>query len=586
MKVADARVREADGAGRVVGPGGLERTLLIAILFAALLRLAYHVAYMEGSPFALAPITDGRALELGARNVGAAFPLGTQPLQLVSLYPFVLGIPLSVLPWMAFVLFFQLTLAALGLWAFHRSARRLFGLRAAALSTLALMLYPALAFYENKFLAVELVVLCTIGVLFTFERALAAPRTRRFVWLGCLAGALLLTTPAALVSVPLLFVAVAVACRDAGRRAAPALCMVLLGLGLVLGAMATRNLHVVGRAQVLGRHALSIPIFIGNNPAANGAYNDGDRVIDRGSPGGRLALVDGLGLSEVRSHATDDAIDRALLDRAARFVRERPRQTGALAARKLALLSGNDEPTAHYDMHGEAAMLGGAYRLGPPFGFLAALGLLGVLLLRRGRLTPRPEGRCSPRALGWLVAALTLGPLLWMLLGFVSSPQRVPVAVPLALMSGPALLSLLRLGSRAGRPALRARRTELTLCACVLMQAFVPRGTPDEVGAWHHFHVGEVHERVGSFSGAVASYAQAIASDPEEPVFLLRQARLLMVLLEMEAADAVLARLERLDGIPSAVRRDAEAARAKVDVVKRRWKAEGRWRGNPDPGDG
>ena len=59
-----------------------------------------------------------------------------------------------------------------------------------------------------------------------------------------------------------------------------------------------------------------------------------------------------------------------------------------------------------------------------------------------------------------------------------------------------------------------------------------------------------------------------------------------MAMLEMEAADAVLARMEAIDHVPSALQREAEETRHNLDIIKRRWKADGRWRRERVPGDG
>jgi hypothetical protein len=172
-----------------------------------------------------------------------------------------------------------------------------------------------------------------------------------------------------------------------------------------------------------------------------------------------------------------------------------------------------------------------------------------------------------------MITGQVAAPVAAMLLGFASSEQRVPAAVPLALAAGPACLALFvwlrSTVAGAPRPAAVLPGIDLVLAALLLLQAFLPRDVSTEPSAWHYFHVGDIDERIGSLPNAALSYGEAIQRDPREPIFLLRQARLLKLLLALEPADRVLRRLEALDDVSPHIRREAAIERAQIDGLMR-----------------
>jgi hypothetical protein len=528
-------------------------------------RLLYHTAYLRDDPFALVPIGDGRTHETAARSIARAFPFGTEPLQLDGLYAYMMALPMSVLPWLAFALLFQLLLASLALWMFHRSACRAWGRLPGSLASALLLAYPTLSFFENKWGASELHVIMAVVALWAFGRALEQVSAARVAVFGAASGVACVAQPWALLALPLSALAVHELGRVHARPSHRLLIAFALGAALAFVPVALRNAHVYGQPELLPRHALSIPLFVGNNAHADGHWNDGGGVIDRARAGGRASLIAGLGMYGGPAAEIDAAIDDALYARAFAFARGEPGAWLSLTARKAWHALGNDERSAQYDLPGERELLGGGYHLGLPFGVIVALGLLGIAALLRSHAA-QPEQRTRLHAWSYAICALLVPPVALLLLGFASAENRLPVIVPLCFAAGPALAALAR---QKQRFTLALRRPELWLAAALCAQAFVPRGGSTAPGAWHYFHLGEVKRRLGDMPGAVSNYARAIDRDPMQPRFLLSQTRLLRLMMAVGPAEHALRRLERLPRPSRDMRAQTRNERKLLEGLKR-----------------
>ncbi len=513
--------------------------VLLALL--VIRRLLYHTAYLRDDPFALLPIGDGRTHELAARDIVRHFPLGSEPLQLDGLYAYLMALPMSVLPWLAFALLFQLLLASLALLLFHRTACRAFGRIPGSLATVLLMAYPTLSFFENKWSATELRVILSVLALWAFGRALELASSSRVAVFGAVSGLSCMAQPWALLALPLSALAVRELGRVHGRSSARLWMAFAAGGALALLPAAARNGHVIGAPDLLPKHAVSIPLFIGSNAHADGHWNDGGGLIDRARPGGRAAFDSGLVLPDGHESDLHAAVDDALYTRAFAFMRDQPAAWLALTARRAWHALGNEERGDQYDLPGERELLGGAYHLGLPFGVIAALGLLGIAALLRSDAAL--SERNPRRAWSYAICGQLVAPVALLLLGFVSADNRLPAVVPLCFAAGPALAMLAR---QRQRVTLAPRRPALLVAAALCALAFIPRGASAAPDPWHHFHLAEVKRRLGDMDGAIASYGRAIDADPTQPRFLLSQIRLLRVMMAIGPAEHALHRLQCL----------------------------------------
>ena len=174
-----------------------------AIAALALYKLAYHAVYLSASPFAHGTFSDGRVYEDAARDLLAHPPLGTQPFYLQGLYAYLLAFGLWIGRGLTGALALQIAGVALAYAAFHRLAVRSFGPLPGALSTLCLLAYPGLTFYENKPLSAAIGIACNVGVLYACERFDSARDGKRAGLLGAWSALALLARPNMALALPL-----------------------------------------------------------------------------------------------------------------------------------------------------------------------------------------------------------------------------------------------------------------------------------------------------------------------------------------------------------------------------------------------
>ena len=405
MGQADAEPR----GGQQVTPsltrsGKVQRGLQLAIALLVAKRLAYHLTYLVGDPFALATFSDGQLYEIAARDIVAHPLLGSEPFYLQGLYAYLLALPLAITDQVVIGLLIQLVIAAGALWLLHRTAVSMLGETAGALSTLVLLGYHELAFYENKYLSVSLGASCNALALWAAVRCLQRPSGRALLGAGAAAGLAMLARPNMIVAVPFTAAALYLAARGADRPTSRTLLAFAAGVALALAPMALRNQIVTGRPDVQPSHSGGIPFFIGNNPAANGRWNTAGGLISGQVGRERVELAQHLGLTLEDGAELDRAVGDAMRARALRFIRDRPADWLALELKKLWLTLGNHRFVRDYDARGEAELIGGFWSaVALPFGVLLGLGALGLHALFRRAVRVRAE-----RA-RWLALLLVLG---------------------------------------------------------------------------------------------------------------------------------------------------------------------------------
>jgi tetratricopeptide (TPR) repeat protein len=151
---------------------------------------------------------------------------------------------------------------------------------------------------------------------------------------------------------------------------------------------------------------------------------------------------------------------------------------------------------------------------------------------------------------GQLVAVLTAN-----LLVFTSAQNRVPLAIPLAFVSGPALLALLARVRRWGDAAWELSWGALGLSVLLFAQACWPRlPEVDRPSSVHYFNLAAVEEAIGRDEAAAEHYHRAAVRNPREPMFQLREAEALRRLGRRTAAAALLDRLDARSDTPEAIR--------------------------------
>lgn len=537
------------------------RALLIIVALLIAKRIAYHLIYIVRDPFALATFSDGQVYELAARDILAHPPFGSQPFYLQGLYAYVLALPMTIAPQVVMGLVLQLVLAAGALWLFHRAAKAELGALAGTLSTIVLLAYPELAFYENKYLSVSFGITCNVFALWAACKALRDGRPRMLLLAGFAGGISTLGRPNMLLALPFTLAALLIAARARKQPAPRVMLAVAAGIGLALAPMALRNLAVIGSPDVFPSHAGAIPFYLGNNPHANGRWNTAGGLVTGQVGLEREELAQQLGVHGDTPAALDRAIGDVLVQRAFSFIREQPGVWLALEARKLWYTIGNHRFVRDYDLHGENELIGAVHQFGLPFGVLLGLGVLGLFVLFRRGVRQRAT-RAHDIGVWLVVIGQLLAVLAANLLVFASAQNREPLCIPLAFVSGPALLAIwARLRSQAGDRTWEASVLALAISGALLGQSFWPRPGGNQPTSVHYYNMAAVEEAIGRLDDAVPHYGRAIERNPREPVFRLSLARALRQLGRTREAEVALDQLAAMPDLPPLLRKAVEHER-------------------------
>ena len=520
-------------------------------------KLAYHSLYLRDNAFALATFSDAALYEEAAHDILAQPPLGSKPFYLQGLYAYFMALAMAVQPIPAAALLLQLAVAGFAFLLFFRAARDAFGPAAGALSTVVLLAHPTLTFYENKFLSAELGVVCNIAVLFAFALYARVPGVGRALGLGAASALSLLARPNMGLALPATLWAMVLVYRGHGRARGRDLAALALGVLLTLAPMALRNQMVTGKLEVFPTHGGGTSFYIGNNPHANGLWNSAGGLFSGQVGLERRELQEKLGIDVEDRSEQIRAFGRALYRRALRFIADRPGSWLGLEARKLWFLTGNEEISQDYDVYGEREIVPTVWRMGLPFGFLLALGVLGFWILApaKGGNRVRLE-RAHIRAWWFVTGGQALAVLAANLLFFTSAQHRLPLAVPLAFVSGPALLGLWERLREGGRMS-TSTKAALLVCLLLLAQSFWPRTKRRAPSSAHYYNLSVAQHRAGDPEAAIETLDIAIARRPGHPEFLLDRVRLARELGRFDQAQADLDRLSASKTLPSWLLRQA-----------------------------
>jgi hypothetical protein len=236
-----------------------------------------------------------------------------------------------------------------------------------------------------------------------------------------------------------------------------------------------------------------------------------------------------------------------LYDRAFAYIREHPGDFLALEVKKIWLTLGNDELTQDYDWHGEAEILPWVWWVSLPFGVLLALGALGLWRLRR-----MSEHIPWLWVLGGQLTAVGVANVVF----FTSAQHRLPLVVPLAWVSG---LALVDLWEHRGR-----RRRAMVVAGLIMAQAFWPRSSKAAPSAIHYYNLAVVRADAGQLTGALTDISRAAVIRPDHPLIRLERARLLSRAEHWDEAESELDWLEVLPGASDRVVHDVAMLRISV----------------------
>ena len=518
-------------------------------------RLVYHSAYLRDVPFALATFSDGRQYELAALDILAHPPWGSEPFYLQGLYAYLMALPMTLAPWPSLALLAQLVLCSVALWGFFALAVHVLGRRRAGWATALLLAYPMLAFYENKFLTAALAVMVSVALLGASVALQRRPSLGRVVAVGVFTGLAVLARPNFVLLIPFVLVAVGLLARRNRVWVPRWVVAAALGCALSLGPMLVRNLIVTGQPTVAPAHAGGTSFYIGNNAEANGVWNDAGGLLSGDVARETTELAEQLEIEADTEAQRVAAIGRALYRRGFSEIAEDPVRWLRLEAKKAWLLAGNDELVQDYDLHGEQELIWFAHRLGVPFGALLVFGSIGaVVWIRRARWDPK----LAP--IVWVLAGLIVATLAANLGYFTSSQHRLPLVVPLALLSVPGFEAVLR--------AREARHWgAVALVVLALACTLVPRSSKTEPSAVHDYNLAVAWLQLDQPRQAREALDQAVKRRPDHPVILLERASVARRQGDFEVARADLEVLAELEDVPQWVHERAARERRIIDAL-------------------
>lgn len=511
------------------------------LLGLALLRVLYHCTYLAEVPFALATFSDGRQYELAARDILGAPPLGTRPFYLQGLYAYLMAMPMAIRAWVSLALLFQLLIAGLTHGWFFRAVARWRGRTEAAWASIALLSFPMLAFYENKFLTGSLAVTVSVAVLAAAVRVHHGGGLRAWGVLGLAVGVAVLARPNFALLVPVL----CVAAWRAGASRTRAVASFVFGVILALLPMAARNAAVTGRATVFPAHGGGTSFYIGNNAHARGVWNDAGGLLTGDVSREREELRETLGVHRGTDAEEIAAIGRALYARGLSEIADDPGRWVVLEVRKVWLMLGNDELTQDYDHFGERELLWCSPRFGLPFGVGFAIAVFGLGRVRR-------EGVVAAALLGLAVSTVAAN-----VLYFTSAQHRLPLVVPMAALIPDGVRALRRL-------AAEKRWGVLAIYAALVLASMWPRARKTDPSAVHYYNLAIAWFYVGQPDRAISTLDRALEVNPDHAVIRLQRLTALRERGLFEAAQADLEVLDQQENLPGWVRAKMEDERRRL----------------------
>jgi tetratricopeptide (TPR) repeat protein len=401
-------------------------------------------------------------MELARGVVGGNPALGPGLYILSPIYTYFLALLVWLWDSMLWIRLVQLTLGTLAVSFVFRTAELWHGRRAAWFAGALAAATGLFTFYESVVLEAALDPFLTALALYCLARALlTADDARRTRWAACAGlalGALALNRPVVFAAAAGLIILILV------YRWWRTALLVTAGVLVLLAPVLTRNYMVASDLAPLSSHG-GLSFYIGNSAQADGTY----RAVDGIAPS--IA-----GQQEDARVAAERAIGRALDDGEIsahfyglgwKWIAEHPGRAARLYLRKLAYVFNAAHPAVTpayaYYVRDEPKLL--RYLAVGPW-LLVPLGVVGLWL----GAPAAPDVRRRFRVWASFVPFFALSLAAF----FVSSPQRLPVLVPLCVTAGAALDALARRRRQSTAPSTTfGRRRAVAAIAAIAALAVV-----------------------------------------------------------------------------------------------------------------
>jgi tetratricopeptide (TPR) repeat protein len=386
-------------------------TAALIFAFAAALRFVY-LSEITGTPLTEVLLIDSETYDRFARRILDGTFHGEDVYSMNPLYPYFLaGLYRAFSPSMSVALVVQALLSALTAVMVYRIGERVFGRAVGILSGVVAAAYGPSIFYGGALLTPTLIDFLCTGMLLLLLRFERTRHLRDSLAAGLLLGLAGLARGNSFLFVPLSLPFFRIA-SGTWRSALKGWSAFAAGAIALLGAVTARNYVVEG--EIVPISANYAAFYIGHNPDANGLYTMPSFVESASFEGEVVGTREAI--SEILGRPLTLAeTSRYLLVQGLRHIREHPWAELKLLARKFYFFWNRTEsPTnlSYYFARDHSALLRG---LPIHFGIIAPLGLLGVVLARRG---------WRRQLLFYLYGAVYLATAL---VFFVSAEYRMPI---------------------------------------------------------------------------------------------------------------------------------------------------------------
>jgi len=509
------------------------RHTALLIFFVALLARFIYLYQIQPLPFTTNPSLDAASYDRMALDIAQGNRLGDRAFYQAPLYPYFLAILYKCFGHnLNLVRTIQLVLGAFHCVVVFWIAKRLFGPGKAVWSGILVVLYGLFVFYEGAMgkdgISVFLSDLALLSLLWSLEK----PKRVNWFLSGAALGGAVLTRGNLILLLPLIMLWIAIAMRSSPfRSTVGAIGSLLAGAVLVISPATIRN-YVVGQDFVLTTSQAGQNFYIGNNPRANGFFENPPHVRlnpeyeeeDFRSEALRITGKDFMKPSEISSFWFKEGL---------RFIQSNPAKALRLLGKKAVMFWNRFEIPDNYNYYyyrNEASVLSVLF---VGFGLVAPLGLLGLFLARK-----------NPGTL--LFSVFVLGYMASIVPFHMASRYRLPVVGPLIVFASYALaraveairlkqfrplsLALLSVGLLAAfvnwkvveeTTIFKAPYTELGIIAAErgnmaeAMAYFKDALHLDPGYAPAHYNMGNILAKQGAFEKAVEAFKEALKNDPE-----------------------------------------------------------------------
>lgn len=521
------------------GPGVSTTTLFWIIAGAAfVVRLIVLVQLSGNHPAFDQPIVDSRWHYLWAKQIASGDWLGHDVFFRAPLYPYFLALWMKIFGdglWP--IRLMQAFAGAMTAGLTFLIAQLAFGRRAGAIAGIMIALYGTLVYYETELLVEVIAVPLGLWAVYLAMHETSQPRTRLGRWLGVgvVVGLFAIARPNILLVVPAFWWwawptrANSESESWMSRIKAPAI--LTLGVLLPIVPVTVRN-YVVAQDAVLISYQGGVNLWLGNNPNADGLTMQMPEIaLDESIEWDEfVGTTDSLAASLAGKPLRASEVSAFWTNRALGWIVDNPGAAVTGWLKKTWYFLGGFEVSDQTDIYAFSTfstllnILISHPLIYIPFGLVAPLGLLGLVLAWRHSAATRP-------LVGFVVLyALTV------VLFLATARHRLPVVPIFAVCAAAAIVQFVVLVS-----ARRLSGLIIPALACVGLLFFLNQSSVEKTlsnPAFLHYQMGLAQERNGDYEGAAIEYEKALQVEPNH---LASRKNLAYALVRMGSYDSAVA---------------------------------------------